>query len=61
MKYITLSELNKIKKVRCDKGKHKYRENKFGVTWCVLCGLLGGYNTPAEKLEEEDKLLIIND
>ena len=25
----------------CKKGKHKFRTNKFGVTWCVRCGLLG--------------------
>lgn len=24
----------------CLKGKHKLRENKFGVVWCVNCGLL---------------------
>ena len=28
-------------------GKHKFRTNKFGVTWCVICGTLGNYNTPS--------------
>jgi hypothetical protein len=38
----------------CKKGKHKLRENRFGVTWCVVCGLLS--NKPAEELlKEEDK------
>lgn len=23
----------------CSKGKHKFRDNTFGMTWCVICGL----------------------
>lgn len=23
----------------CSKGKHKLRDNAFGITWCVICGL----------------------
>jgi hypothetical protein len=23
---------------QCSKGKHKFRDNNFGVTWCVVCG-----------------------
>jgi hypothetical protein len=42
----------------CQKGKHKLRVNKMGVTWCVRCGLLS--NTPnAENLQEDDKITII--
>lgn len=39
----------------CAKGKCKPRENSYGVVWCVRCGKLHGYNTPAEPLKEEDK------
>ncbi len=44
----------------CQKGKHKLRINKMGVTWCVRCGLLS--NTPnAELLREEDKIKILKE
>ena len=26
--------------MECLKGKHKIRDNRFGVTWCVKCGRL---------------------
>lgn len=42
----------------CQLGKHKLRTNKFGVTWCVRCGLLS--NTPnADELIEEDKIKVV--
>lgn len=22
----------------CKNGKHKFRDNNFGVTWCLVCG-----------------------
>lgn len=44
----------------CKKGKHKFRENKFGVTWCVRCGLLSTTIGTAQVLEENDKLKIVN-
>lgn len=44
----------------CQKGKHKLRENKFGVTWCVRCGLLSTTIGTAQLLEEEDKIKIVN-
>ena len=46
---------NKLKK--CNAGKHKLRTNRFGVTWCVYCGVLS--NADAEPLTEEDKVLYI--
>lgn len=57
MKQITKE--NYIKSLSlCQKGKHKLRVNKMGVTWCVRCGLLS--NTPnAENLQEDDKIIII--
>lgn len=44
----------------CQKGKHKLRENKFGVTWCVRCGLLSTSIGTAPVLKEEDKIKIVN-
>lgn len=60
MKTIKKEDWNKLQNIRCNKGKHKFRTNKFGVTWCVICGMLGGYNTPSQTLTEDDKLLITN-
>jgi len=38
----------------CDNNKCKRRDNKFGVTWCVLCGKL--FNKPCDrKLAKEDE------
>lgn len=45
----------------CKKGKHKLRENKFGVTWCVRCGLLSTTIGTAQLLKEEDKIIIKNE
>ena len=25
---------------RCSKGEHKFRDNDFGITWCIVCGRL---------------------
>lgn len=36
----------------CMKGKP--RENSYGVIWCKL----HGYNTSAESLKEEDKIIV---
>ena len=42
----------------CSKGKHKLRENQFGVVWCVRCGLLSTSIGGAEKLCDEDKIVV---
>lgn len=42
----------------CKKGKHKLRENSFGVVWCVKCGLLSTTIGNCPKLDEDDKLII---
>lgn len=47
---------NKLKK--CQKGKHKLRENEFGVVFCTICGLLSTSVGNVYKLKEEDKLII---
>lgn len=41
----------------CQPDKHKQRNNKLGVTWCVKCGRL--FTKPCGKeLQETDKLII---
>ena len=44
----------------CSKGKHRLRVNKYGVTWCVVCGLLSNKTGMAE-LSDDDRLLIVGD
>lgn len=45
--------------MRCNRSKHKFRENKFGVTWCTVCGMLASNTYGLVKpLKEDDKLLI---
>lgn len=52
-------QLYNILKIRyCDKQKHRYRTNNFGVTWCSICGNLS--NTDAPKLEEAITVSNIN-
>lgn len=56
---ISLEEHQRLKQYHCDKGKHRFRENKFGITWCVICGQLSVNNQgKVEPLQEEDKLII---
>lgn len=44
---------------KCNKGVHKIRENRFGISWCTVCGLLS--NKPAkEQLKEEDREIYTN-
>lgn len=43
---------------KCERGKHKFRTNGFGVTWCVYCGCLS--NADSELLTEDDKVLYIS-
>jgi hypothetical protein len=42
----------------CQKGKHKLRENQFGIVWCTRCGLLSTSVGSAEKLSEDDCLIV---
>ena len=58
-KTILLNEYLKLKKCHCDKGKHKFRENKFGITWCTICGQLSVNNKGlVQPMSEDDKLII---
>ena len=43
---------------QCSKGKHKFRENKFGVTWCVRCGQLSTSVGTSQILNEDDKIIM---
>jgi len=58
-KIITIEEHSKLKSCHCDKGKHRFRENPFGITWCVICGQLSVNNKgKIEPLQEDEKLII---
>lgn len=57
MKVIDHERYNLLLERNCKKGKHRIRENKFGVCWCTICGLLSNGEVP-DKLEEDSKLLI---
>ena len=58
-KIITIDDHNKLKACHCNKGKHRFRENKFGIVWCVICGQLSINNYGlVEPLSEDDKLII---
>lgn len=56
MKQITKQEWYKMLTINCNKGKHRLRTNKFGVTFCVICGLLS--NTNNAITSNSDNLLI---
>ena len=41
---------------KCEKDNHVRRDNSFGVTWCIRCGMLFN-KTCGKKLTKEDKLI----
>lgn len=47
------------KLAKCNKGAHKIRENRFGISWCTVCGLLSNKSTK-EQLKEEEKEIYTN-
>lgn len=48
-----------IKAIRlCAYGHHKVRQNKYGVCWCVRCGLLINSSITFEQLRETDKIIV---
>ena len=56
---ISINEHMKLKSCHCDKGKHRFRENPFGITWCVICGQLSINNVGlVQPLKEDDKIII---
>ena len=54
MKTITKLDWIKLKSHNCDKGKHRLRTNKFGITWCTICGNLST-SIGSENLEKKMK------
>ena len=58
MRQITREIYNKMLQNNCNKSKHRFRTNDFGITWCTICGLLS--NKPADKASNEDLILIKN-
>ena len=48
-----------LRRAQCDLGKHKLRDNKFGVTWCVTCGFLSTKPCGVD-LTEEDLVITTN-
>ncbi len=57
MREVTREQWIKMLAVNCNKGKHRFRTNNAGVTWCVICGLLS--NKGNDILKEEDSLKIV--
>jgi hypothetical protein len=58
-KIISVDEHIKLKSCNCDKSKHRFRENSFGITWCVICGQLSVNNKGLVlPLRENDKIVI---
>lgn len=44
--------------ILCAYGHHKVRQNKYGVCWCVRCGLLINSTLAFEPLKETDKMIV---
>lgn len=41
---------------RCKQGKHRFRENSFGVVWCIDCGMFSNtLNAPKLEKSKESK------
>ena len=56
-KTITSDVHCKMLKNNCEKGKHRLRVNKYGVCWCMICGLLSNTNN-ASPVADGDPLTI---
>lgn len=48
MKTITKEVYTKMFNNNCAKGKHKLYENRFGITWCTICGALAKGGVPSD-------------
>lgn len=60
MKTLNKEQYLKVLKNNCQKGKHRLRENQFGVVFCTIYGLLSTSVGNVEKLMKEDKIEINN-
>lgn len=54
---ITREQYLRLLDRNCNRGKHRLRTNKYGVTWCVICGLLSNA-IGVQEATEDDKLII---
>ena len=46
-------------RANCSKGEHKFRDNDYGVTWCIVCGHLA--NKPSgKKFIKEEQIITTN-
>ena len=57
MKQVSKEQWYRMLDLNCRRDKHRLRMNKFGVTWCVICGMLS--NKPADPATEDETLLIV--
>lgn len=55
-RYITKEGYQKLLSLNCNKQKHRFRTNHFGITWCTICGTIS--NKFAQKLQENEQLII---
>lgn len=54
----TLEHYWKLKD-KCKQGVHKFRDNGFGITWCVVCGQIS-LKPCGVPLEKDDKIITTN-
>ena len=54
---VTSEKLEILRKRNCDNGKHRIRENRFRVCWCILCGLLSN-TVNAVPLGEDEHIIV---
>lgn len=57
MREITKEQWIKMLALNCDRGKHRIRMNRYGVSWCIICGRLSSTNN-VDDLKENESLLI---
>lgn len=55
MTVISKIEHNKLLSLYCNKNKHKLRDNNFGTTFCIICGIL---STKSSNIKLEESYLI---
>jgi len=46
-------------RAKCSKEEHKFRDNDFGVTWCVVCGKIA-LKSCGKPLLETNKIITTN-
>lgn len=59
MKYISSSGYQRFIGL-CNKKGHKFKTNRFGVTWCVRCGAIGPW-TIDDPITDDDRFIVVPD